>query len=109
MVSELPVPEVGMITIEPPLVDMVAEEPEGAVMVSGLAVLELLKIEIEPPEAMTEEPAPRFSAGATNLRALPPVTDRVAPSARVMAPVGSLLATLSFRTCTSPPSPALNV
>src|SRR5215471_10608281 len=98
-----------MNTIAPPPLEMEADDPDGAVIVSGLAVLELLKMEIEPPEVMTDEPAPRFSAGATNLRALPPVTDRVTPSARVIAPVGSLLATLSFRICTSPPDPALNV
>jgi len=107
----LPVPEVGMMTIAPPPVDMVAEEPEGAVIVSELALLELLKTEMAVPEDLvetSEELAPRLSDGQTRVSVLDPAFS-VTPSARLIPPVGSLGAALSFLICTSPPDPALKV
>jgi len=95
--------------IEPPPVERLAWEPAGPVIVSGTPAPVLLNSDTVPPEVTTEELAPKFWKGAINLNALPPLTVKVVPAARLIEPVGSLLRTLSFLRSTSPVAPALNV
>ena len=102
-------PKVGIMLMGPPLVDIVADEPLGAVIVSGAGVFVLLKTEIAPPNVTTDEVAPKVSDGAMNLKALPPVMVRVTLSAIFIPPEKSVLELFSFLISTSPPGLAPNV
>src|SRR4030095_5178820 len=86
-VVTMPLPEEGIKLIELPSVDMVAEEPPGRFIVSGLGPFTLLSTEIPLPDDTgepTAEWAPRFSDWVFNSNRLLLVT--VTPAARFIAP-----------------------
>ena len=106
VIGLLPGPDVGIMLMAPPLVDIIADEPSATVIVRGLATLALLTIDTAPPDVTTDELAPKFTDGAIRFKALPPATVKVVLAPRLIEPG---VVSTRFLKSTAPVGPALKV